>query len=416
MRPRAKPPLWTCTFPALLASSAALAINGTPSWQLSLVAPSPGVERHLTSPCLQFDHYGTAALTWTDASSTGLASNDLRHSELTELGLWSHRTLTSGSGIGAVTALSYDRSERPQVAWINSPGGGRGGSFNYQTPQSISSGPAASTSPPLLSLRHDLAGNLRGAYAGSTPGEIGGISWNGSTYNGSLLTTISDVSSLNQLSLTTDQQGRRHLIAAGRNGASTPAVFLASEPSNSSTWVSGTVATGDAVGGADIDSNPNTGRTAWAYSVRTGSTWRLYYVESNNGILSTPLAVVTGSYAIGGLSLAFDLSDGQPAIAFADMDGSRLLFAYRTTGGWNTGVVANDFSTTLIAGDARVPSLAFNDFGTGWPAIAYVRNDGAMVVAFDPPATPEPASLAFWGLATALTATCRRRDRRAARL
>lgn len=387
---------------SLFLTSRAIAISGTPTWDFSAIAPDPGGNLYISSPELAFDHYGTAAVTWSQADRFDVATNTMNHSSLTPLGIWSHRVMATGVRVGLTSSISYDRAERPHVGWMNGSGT-MSLSFNFGSTQNPAMTPTPHTTTPLLTLKHDIAGTFRGMYAGATAGQLGGVTWNGSSYSTSLLATVANVGAVDSLDFTIDHRGLRHAILDGRTqSGSNPAVFLASEPANGATWVSMVLTTADDVGGVDIATNPTTGRVAIAYTVRNASTSRLFYGEST-GTSLTPVEVLSTPIELGDISLAFDLTDGQPAIAYEDTSGSQLILAYRSAGGtWSTSLVDDSISISAFDGRRRAPSLAFNDYGTGWPAIAYVDADGSLRLAIDPPGVPEPSTIALLLVAAVL--------------
>ncbi len=376
-----------------VAAGSAYAVNGSPTWSIVSLWPGPGGTQYVSSPRMAFDHYGTPAVSWSIVDAVGIAANQVYHSQQTPLGLWSHRQMASGIGSGLLTSVSYDRAERPHVAWLNS-NGSLNASFNFGASQNLTAAPAAATALPSLSLRHDLAGNLVGIYAGSSAGQIGAITWNGTTYSRALLTTLPGVSSVRSAALTIDHRGLRHMVLdAVLQPSGARAVVLASEPANNAAWVSGVLTTADAVTGVDITTRGSDGRVAFTYATRTGTLSQLFYAESNGSTITTATVSSSSTAQYGGVSLAFDRTDGQPAIGFVDATNRDLLFSFRNPGGtWTTGVVDPDISlTSPLLGEPIFPSLAFNEFGTGWPALAYVGGNGDLRVAFDPPA-PEPAT------------------------
>jgi hypothetical protein len=81
-------------------------------------------------------------------------------------------------------------------------------------------------------------------------------------------------------------------------------------------------------------------------------------------------------------SLAFDPADGNPAIAYHDLSDGDLRFAWHDGASWNSQVVVDG---TFEVPTGYTPSLAFNDFGTGFPAIAYFGIDSNLYFVEDPP-------------------------------
>ena len=125
--------------------------------------------------------------------------------------------------------------------------------------------------------------------------------------------------------------------------------------------------------------DPDTGYPAIAYY--DSAAGDLVYAEwDGTQWLFTPvdMAGVTGLWP----SLAFDPADGNPAIAYQDQGGGDLKLAWHDGGQWNTQVVVNG---TFEVPTGYTPSLAFNDFGTGFPAIAYFGIDSNLYFVEDPP-------------------------------
>ena len=106
-------------------------------------------------------------------------------------------------------------------------------------------------------------------------------------------------------------------------------------------------------------------------------------------------------------SLAFDPADGRPAIAYEDS--SDLEFAWFDGSVWQT--------QTVDATAGRNPSLAFNEYGDGWPVIAYFEGvvPGHLYVVRDPPGLPEPATLSLLALGGLAIIRRRRSGRRSFR-
>jgi hypothetical protein len=125
--------------------------------------------------------------------------------------------------------------------------------------------------------------------------------------------------------------------------------------------------------------DPDTGYPAIAYY--DSANQNLVYAEWDGGqwaATNIDTAGVTGLWP----SLAFDPSDGNPAIAYQSQTGGDLMFAWHDGVQWNTQVAVNG---TLEVPTGYTPSLAFNDFGTGFPAIAYFGIDSNLHFVEDPP-------------------------------
>jgi MYXO-CTERM domain-containing protein len=369
-----------------------LAIDGSPVWFNSTVA-TPVSQTTISSPSLAFDHLGMPSLSWSQLSSVG-GSNTVTRSERSGLGLWSHRLVASGQGVGVATSLSFDRSERPIVGWMNETMEVFADFNNGQTVNMA--GGNADADVGALSLSHDLAGNLRGLYAGSAVGSMHSISFNGATFSSAPMTTLAGVNDLMDAQLTTDHAGRRHVVARADLAAGGEGVVIASEPSFPTNWPSATLTTADQVLGVAAATNPLTGHVALAYTTRDNgsNTSKLVFAEFNGIALETTEVLSSTTSAFQDISLAYDLTDGRPAIAFEESVGGndRLSLAYLNgSSQWLTSLIDDSVSFDSFNSGLK-PSLAFDDYGTSYPAVAYVDADGSLTVAFDPPATPEPAT------------------------
>lgn len=372
----------------------AIATSGTPTWSFSQVNDAEA-GAYFSSPVLAFDHYGTPSVAWSSVSTIG-GSNSVRHSQLTGLGLWSTRQLDSGATVGVRTALAFDRAERPTLAWVH--GGSQvQGQFNYGSNLPIAAS-GASGSSPIVSLRYDLAGNLRGMYAGATPGTFFSIGYSGGSFSSAAMTTLSGVTNVIDAAMTTDGRGLRQLAARTVLSGGQQAVSLASEPAGGGNWALGTLAQASSVDGVDVAMDPTDGRLAVAYTTFDSgtSTSKLIYTKFNGAIPQTTEVLSSTTTRYFDVSLAFDLSDGRPGIAYERFinAGSLQQLAYSyldASSAWQTSLVDGTIQHAAPGNAVRRPSLAFDDYGTSWPAIAYVDSDGSLDVAFDPPA-PEPAA------------------------
>ncbi len=380
-----------------------LGVNGQPSWFVSTVE-SAEAGGYITSPGLAFDHYGMPAVSWS-SYAPAMDSGTVKVSQLTGLGFWTHRQVATGTGVGYRTALAFDRAERPTTAWVN----GNGtvfGQFDLNAPQQVGTG--ADVAHPALSLGYDLEGALRGMYGRATVGQFHGIAYSSGQFTSQSLVSISGAGTILDASLVTDHRGLRHIVAREElDGGQSGAVLLASETSPGGAWASSRIEAADTVvRGVDVAVDPVDGRLALAYTTldNTSSESTLWYAKFNGFTLETTALQSSTQYGYEDVSLAFDFSDGRPAIAFEQsMPGpDALYFTYRDGASlWHAGLVDDSISLEpLVGGKPRRPSLAFDDYGTGWPAIAYIDSNGALNVAFDPPA-PEPGSAILLMLGTA---------------
>ncbi|MEK6642814.1 MAG: hypothetical protein AABZ08_02815 [Planctomycetota bacterium] len=377
------------------------ATNGTPSWTFSTVSTiDPGYVA--SSPDLAFDHYGSASLSWA-AVSTAAGNNSVRHSQFSPLGLWNHRELANGPGLGLRTSISFDRSERPSIAWVND-NGSVSGQFNYGINQTITAS-GANNARPIVSLCTDLAGTLRGMYSGAAPGAVSSIGYAGSTFNTSSLMNLSGVTAVLDSQMIVDNRGLRHVASRAALSVGGQGVVLASE-SPGGFWSSGTFTTADSIDGIDIAVDPSDGRLAIAYTTYTAGTSRLQYSKFNGASVATTTIQTSGVDRYEDMSLAFDGFDSRPAIAYERRTPSTQELWYtflNASSSWQSAPVDTTIVMDAPSGLPRAPSLAFDDYGTTWPAIAYANQDvpnEVLTVAFDPPA-PEPAFAGLFGMALA---------------
>lgn len=371
----------------------ALATNGAPTWTQSQVYASQA-NAYVTTPALAFDHYGTPSISWSFGSTVG-GANTIHYSQLSGLGFWADRQVASDTGIGLRTSLAFDRAERPTVAWVNSDGTVKG-QFNFGQTQQIAINPDVNR--PVISLGYDMAGSLRGMFAATpSPGaNFLSIGYAGSSFSSSSMFNVAGAGTIYDAAMATDYRGLRHVIAREDRGGGSMSVLLASE-SSSGDWGSTRLVTATTVNGVDIAVDPADGRLALAYTTSDVSPNRskLYYAKFNGVSLQTTEVLNSTADSFEDVSLAFDKGDGRPAIAFeryVTYSSQQLQFAYlNASSQWLTSVVDSTILKDAYANMPRRPSLAFNDYGTGWPAIAYVDADGSLKVAFDPPA-PEPGT------------------------
>lgn len=395
-------------FAAMIFGSAdrAIGVNNAPQWTESEVG-TPLASSYASTPVLAFDHYGTPTVAWSSVSTAG-AANSIRYSQLLGLGLWNTRELANGIGLGLRTALTFDRAERPSMAWVNLDGS-VSASFNFGASQTVSAS-GGNFSNPMVSLSSDLAGTLRGMYGRASAGNLFDISYTSGNFSGANMTTLPGVTGLLDAAMVADGRGLRQVAARANLSAGGQGLLLASEPVGGGAWSSATFASADNVTGVDIAMDPTDGRMALAYTTNQDSGLSKLFFSKFNGIsMQTTELASSNSLRYEDVSLAFDLADGRPAIAYERKNtvggAEELMFAYRDNlSVWQLPATAIDSTISMdgFGGKPRRPSLAFDDFGTSWPAVAYVDSDGSLNVAFDPPA-PEPATLGLLGMGILIT-------------
>ncbi len=100
-----------------------------------------------------------------------------------------------------------------------------------------------------------------------------------------------------------------------------------------------------------------------------------------------------------------------PAIAYFKNTNDDLKLA------WHDGVSWQTQTVDAVGNVGHTPSLAFNDFGNGFPSIAYFEEAGPgtdnLYFIEDPLPVPEPRAVWLLACGAALVATARRRDRTA---
>lgn len=396
----------------LFVPAATFAIDGTPAWFQSRVH-SPQPDLYVSAPVLAFDHYGTPAISWSLVSTVG-GPNTVYHSDLSGLGFWSNNALAVGSGVGLRTSLAFDRAERPAVAWVNSDGTVKG-RFNSGSVQQIATN--ANAAKPVVSLGYDLEGSLRGMYAAATPptANFSSVGYSSGSFSSGPLFNIPGAGTILDAAIATDHRGLRHVIAREDIGSGASGGVLLASESYGGAWGTTRLLTAREVKGVDIAVDPTDGRLALAYTTfdESPNQSRLYYAKFNGISLQTTQVLTSSTDSFEDLSLAFDLADGRPAIAFERQVypsySNQLQLVYlNASSQWVTSVVDDSISKDAPAYMPRRPSLAFDDYGTSWPAIAYVDGDGSLQVAFDPPA-PEPGTILLLGLGGCLTRFRRRR-------
>ncbi len=378
-----------------LVSVSVSAIDTPPTWEApELVANVPnyfvlfdgyeGQNRYM-----QFDHFGevgiaysnseifyarrTPGLGWQSANITGLSAND-------ELGQ---------------PSLSFNLSEQPAVAFAED---------NIGLPDEIRwvrfeddvwvDETALATTP----IDFEQLG-ASGIYDHTGRGMLAGMTEEALFFkhdtdgDGSLfaetLETVYDVPPVGRAScsLAVDPIDRPMIAAANGNG--TTLRFAVRDTGTGWQWI-------ELDTNADYPSlaiDPDTGYPAVAYTDLASA--NLVYGEWDGDqwvFTNVDTAPSTGWYP----SLAFDPADGNPAIAYQDQGNGDLKLAWHDGAQWNTQVVVNG---TIEVPTGYTPSLAFNAFGNGFPAIAYFGIDSNLYFIEDPPPAADLDGDGFVGIA-----------------
>lgn len=375
---------------AVAAPSLALDSN-TPTWLPRETVSSRAYYLYHTGAdrALACDHYGNAAVAFYDG-----VSQDLKYAEHISAGGWPYMTVdTVGTNTGLYPSLAFDRYERPGISYyeftpdLDLMYAHYDGSAWQKTVVDSNGSVGYDTS-----LAYDLYGRPAIAYSDSS-------NYLKLAYDddGDGVFTVQTITPDGRYpTLAFDSQNRPR-IAYRRTSTNT--VTLATQGKGA--WVLHLLpyTTTDAPSMA-ID--PDTGDPALAFVRSTDGD--LLYVEWDE-YHWTSSVVDTGN--TDAPSLAFDPADGHPAIAY-DEDND-LRFAWFDGSVWHT--------QTVDATAGENPSLAFNEYGDGWPVIAYMdtASPGHLYVIQDPPGLPEPATVALLALGGLAIIRRRRSGRRSFR-
>jgi PEP-CTERM motif len=369
------------------AASSAWAITTAPSWEpRELVANGfVSLEDHAGADhVLAYDHHGNPGIVYSDTSVPAL-----RYARRAPGVGWVHADVDTTAYDGSFPSLAYDRYERPAISYFDSDNPDqdlRYAHFDGAAWQ-LENVDSAVDVGQYTSLAFDLLGrpaiayrditNTSLKYVADTDGDL-------SLADETPVTVVNDFDEGNYASLVFDPLNRP--MVAHYDSTNLNLRFSVAEPGIG--WVTTTV---DADLGTgffpSIDIDPDTGYPAIAYydgvdqELRyadwDGDMWNLTTIDSDGNV---------GQYP----SLAFDPADGNPAISYTDIDGGNLKIAWHDGSMWQT-------QTVDAVGDVGLgTSLAFNDFGTGFPSIAYLDSGQSLYFIEDPPAAvPEPSSLAL---------------------
>ena len=329
---------------------------------------------------LAYDHHGNPGIAFYDD-----VNEVLRYARRVPGVGWVHSEVDGTGDVGKYPSLAYDRYERPAISYFDETNDNlKYAHFNGTAWQVETMADSADRVGQYTSLEFDLLGRPAVAYRDITNTSLKYISDTDGDLSLADETPITIVNDFNEglyASLVFDPLNRPMIT----HHASSPDFDLRFSVLESGLgWVTTTVdSTGDTGRHPSIAIDPDSGYPAIAYQLNgaddlryaawDGDSWDLTTVDSSGDVGSSP-------------SLAFDPADGNPAIAYL-----------RSTN-WDLKLS---------------PSLAFNDFGTGFPSIAYFNSQGSgsghLYFIEDPPALPEPGSLTLLSIGVA-AALIRRRE------
>jgi hypothetical protein len=370
----------------------ALAIGTTPpSWKpretvaatLSNITDHVGADR-----ILAYDHFGNPGVAFVNNVT------DAIHYARRVPGIgWTHVSVGTGFSVD-FPSLAFDRYERPFVTFQSgeSPGNLFYARFDGSSwaSSSLTFG-IANALGEHSSLAFDLYGNP--VVAHRSPASGGSLRYivdsDGDFLpdDDEIVTNVANPGLYS--SLVIDPLNRPMIAHYASTGGNLQ--FSIKEPSLG--WVTTTVESVNNTGlYPSIDVDPDTGFPAIAYYDGDVGVLRFAAWNGTSWDTDTVDFGLVGQYP----SLAFDPSDGNPAIAYFDDFNNDLKLAWHDGTSWQT-------HTVDAVGDVGyTPSLAFNDYGTGFPSIVYFGETGANDTVFyieDPPATvPEPSLLVLLGL------------------
>ena len=361
----------------LVVSGAALGVDSDPTWKTPVqIGPAGayGFSYHdAADRLLAYDHHGNPGI----VLGNGSGGQPWHFWKIPGVG-WAAVGPDAVGSDGAYPSLAYDRHERPIFSYIDvaddrlKAAAWDGSAWQITT--------AATDAGQHSALAIDQYGHAAIAYRKNT----GSLNYVEDTDgDGRFDDETPGAVNLNQFihpSMTFDALNRP-MIAAGYTFNNSLTFFVRDK----GTWASRTVeADGNTGWHPSLALNPLTGDPAIAYTNTAQSELRYAWWDADTEAWQIEFVDATPS---GYCSLAFDPADGRPAISYRGVSG-HLKFAWRDDAVWHDQIAVN-------FANARQSSLAFNDYGTGWPAIAYVDTLGTAWFVEDPPAVPEPATMAL---------------------
>jgi hypothetical protein len=386
----------------VISAASAWAIGTTaPTWQpretvtatLGDYLDSVGSDRSLA-----YDHHGNAGIAFFDG-----VSFDLRYARRVTGAGWFHVPIDTVGTVGTHPSLAYDRYERPAISYYDFTNSDlKYAHFNGTTWQ-VETVDSTGSVGTYTSLAFDLLGRPAIAYYDATNTSLKYIEdANGNfSLTDDVPVTVANAANEGQYASLVFDPLNRPMIA---HYESTGGDLRFTVRDAGIGWVSNFVdSTGVTGPHASIAIDPDTGFPAIAYwdqtnqdlrySAWNGASWVATTVEATGNV---------GAYA----SLAFDPADGNPAIAYQNTTTLDLKLAWHNGSAWQTQTV------DAVGNVGFTASLAFNDYGSGFPSIAYFNDTlpGSLFFIDDPPAAaPEPASAILLAIGLGLAAGCCKR-------
>ncbi len=344
---------------------------------------------------LAFDHHGEPGVAFKGAGAFG---EILYARKLPGFG-WAAQDLfpqTGTNGRGAYASLAYDRHERPAISFRSADdaildSALRFSHFDGQDWQhQVADQVANNDTGTWTSLAFDVLGspaiafmepaNSRLRFVHDTDGDLDFLDETPETIDGFPVNQEA-----NYISLAFDPLNRPMVSYITDSGE---LMFAVRETLG---WFTTTIDTNEIEIeiASSLAIDPDTGFPAIAYTgIFLEGSLKYAQWDGNDWVLDT-----IDSSGSTGLqpSLAFDPTDGNPAIAYHNPDNQDLRIAWHDGTQWQTDIVDSNGNVGIN------PSIAFREFGTGdkVAAIAYHDDAGNLWYIEDPPAVPEPATLAL---------------------
>ncbi|MEX0611586.1 MAG: PEP-CTERM sorting domain-containing protein [Pirellulales bacterium] len=383
--------LWTAPAAAIGTTPPSWQPRETAAFELANFNFMAGADRSLA-----YDHHGNPGIVFYDD-----AAHDLRYAQRVPGGGWVHSTIDTGGDVGWYPSLAYDRYERPAISYFDRT--------NLRLKYARFDGSAWQTESVEIfggfagiytSLAFDLLGRPAIAYHDATNTSlkyVQDIDGDFSLLGETPVTVVNEFSEGRFASLVFDPLNRP--MIAHQDGTSFHLRFSVQEPGIG--WVTATIdSTGSTGWHPSIAIDPDTGFPAIAYFDDTNDQLRYAAWDGNAW---NPTSLYSGSVGLY-TSLAFDPADGNPAIAHSDLPNGDLKLA------WHDGSIWQTQPVDQVGSVGYTPSLAFNDYGSGFPSIAYFDANGTVFFIDDPPAAvPEPASAMLLAIGLAFGTRWRKR-------